>query len=234
LRGRSYVEVVHEYVEAYPHADYGIRFAGWARSKSRVPYGSFGNGSAMRVSPAAYAHDSLEQVLAEARRSAAITHDHPEGIRGAEATAAAIFLGRTGASKDEIRAHVARHFAYDLSRTIEELRPAYEFDETCQGTVPAAIVAFLDSSDFESAIRLAVSLGGDADTLACITGGIAEAYYGGVPEEIEREVWERLDPRLSGVVREFRSRFVVGRLGTGVVLPSPPSWSSGSRSEEER
>jgi len=232
LRSRPYLDVLLEYVKAYPHAGYGINFAVWVRSGNRAPYGSYGNGSAMRVSPAAYGHDTLEEVIAAAKRSAAITHNHREGVRGAEAVAAAIYLARTGSSKEDIRHQVMERFGYDLRTTVDELRPDYVFDETCQGTVPAAIVAFLDSSDFESAIRLAVSLGGDADTLACITGGIAEAYYGGVPPEIERAVLERLDRRLNQVVREFRARHVKKKIARGPVLRSAPGRAGASRGEE--
>jgi ADP-ribosylglycohydrolase len=189
-----------------------MNFFFWAQSESSEPYQSFGNGSAMRVSPVAWRHDTLDEVLAEAERSAAITHDHPEGIRGAQATAAAIFLARTGRTKDEIRSQITERFGYDLGTTIDELRPVYEYDVTCQGTVPPALIAFFDSADFESAVRNAVSLGGDADTLACITGSVAEAYYGGVPQKIEERVWALLDDRLRRVTSEFRTRYVEPRL----------------------
>jgi ADP-ribosylglycohydrolase len=212
LSGRRYVEVVREYFRFYPEASYGMNFFFWAQSESPGPYGSYGNGSAMRVSPVAWRHDTLDEVLDEAARSAAITHDHPEGIRGAQATAAAIFLARTGHTKDEIRAEITESFGYGLGATTEDLRPAYRYDITCQGTVPAALVAFLDSSDFESAVRNAISLGGDADTLACITGSIAEAYYGGVPRPIEEKVWALLDERLRQVTSAFRARYVEPRL----------------------
>lgn len=212
LSERSYVDVLHEYGRAYPGAGFGGYFVRWLYSGSREPYGSYGNGSAMRVSPVAWRHDRLEDVLDEAEASAAITHDHPEGIRGAQATAAAIFLARTGRSKEQIRSAIRERFGYDLESTVQELRPGYVFDETCQGTVPASLIAFFDSSDFESAVRNAVSLGGDADTLACITGSIAEAYYGGVPREIEERVWELLDDRLRQVTSAFRTRFVEPRL----------------------
>ncbi len=146
---------------------------------------------------------TLEETLRVAEISAAITHNHPEGIKGAQAVAAAIFLGRTGKTKAEIKEYVETRFGYDLSRTCEEIRPGYTFQESCQGTVPEAIIAFLDSTDFETAVRLAVSLGGDSDTLACITGGIAEAYYKEIPEEIARQMWSRLPETFREILREM-------------------------------
>ena len=215
LLERPFVDMVLEYFHLYPGAGFGGMFWQWAMSGRREPYQSYGNGSAMRVSPVAWRHDKLEDVLAEAERSAAITHDHPEGIRGAQATTAAIFWARTGRTKEEIRSGITDRFGYGLTATVEDLRPTYEFDETCQGTVPAALIAFLDSTDYESTVRNAISLGGDADTLACIAGGIAEAYYGGVPLEIEKAVWERLDGRLRAVTTTFRRRYVEPRLVPG-------------------
>ena len=155
------------------------------------PYNSFGNGSAMRVAAAGWLFDTLEKTLEMAKVTAEVTHNHPEGIKGAQATAAAIFLARTGHSKPEIRQYVEENFGYDLSCSCDEIRPGYHHVETCQQTVPEAIIAFLESTDFEDALRNAVSLGGDSDTLACITGGIAEAFYG-MPEELKRETLSRL------------------------------------------
>jgi len=209
LTGASYVDKFHEYTSAYPNRIYGAGFMQWVESGSREPYNSWGNGSAMRVSPVGFAFDDSVSVLAEAKRSAEVTHNHPEGIKGAQATALCVFMARTGSPKDEIRDVVASQFDYDLGRTVEQIRPKYEFNESCQGTVPEAIVAFLDSDDYESAIRLAISLGGDADTLACITGGIAGAFYGGVPESIARPALETLDDRLRSVVDEFCARYAV-------------------------
>jgi ADP-ribosylglycohydrolase len=165
----------------------------------------------MRVSPVGFAFDTLEKTVAEAKKSAEVTHNHPEGIKGAQATAAAIFLARRRKTKKEIRETIASTFGYDLDRTCDEIRPGYAFNESCQGTVPEAIVAFLDSSDYESAVRLAVSLGGDADTLACITGGIAEAFYGGVPRKIREKGWSRLDDRLRGVIELFYGQYKLSR-----------------------
>ncbi|MBR5915966.1 MAG: ADP-ribosylglycohydrolase family protein [Spirochaetia bacterium] len=169
----------------YPFAGYGGQFHHWLFSDMTEPYYSFGNGSAMRVSAAGWLYDTMEMTRKAARWTAEITHNHPFGIDGAEATAAAIFMARNGKSKQEIKDYIKEEFGYNLDRTCDQIRPDYGFDESCQGTVPEAIVAFLDSKDYEDAIRLAVSLGGDADTLACITGGIAEAYYGMSPKLIQ-------------------------------------------------
>ena len=198
-----YQEKLREYFRYYPHAGYGSRFRRWARSPHPVPYGSYGNGSAMRVSPIAWYYDSLDVVLEEAQCSAEMTHNHPEGIRGAQAVAGAVFIARNGADKMQLRSFIEDSFAYDLSESIDEIRPDYGFDVSCQGSVPYAILAFLESSDFEDAIRNAVSLGGDSDTQACIAGCIAEAYYGGVPTEIAEEALARLDPRLTGIYQKF-------------------------------
>jgi len=203
LTGASYVDKFHEYTRTYSNRGYGLRFLHWVHRGSREPYNSWGNGSAMRVSPVAFAFDTLEEVRSEARASAEVTHNHPEGVRGAEATAVATFLARQGASKPDIREVVERQFGYDLSHTIATIRPTYEFDESCQGTVPQAISAFLESEDYEDAVRLAISLGGDADTLACIAGGIAGAFYGGVPQHIAGPAWQLLDGRLRNTVTRF-------------------------------
>lgn len=191
------------YFQHYPNAGYGHRFRRWARSLRPVPYGSFGNGSAMRVSPIAWYYDSLDKVLEEAMHSAEVTHNHPEGIKGAQAVAGAIYLARTGAGKDGIRAFVEGRFGYDLSMTVDEIRPGYSFNVTCQGSIPQAIIAFLEATDYEDAVRNAVSLGGDSDTLACIAGSIAEAYFGGVPEAIRDEALRRLDEPLTEVLQRF-------------------------------
>ena len=157
----------------------------------------------MRVSAVGWAFETLEETLRVAEISASITHNHPEGIKGAQAVAAAIFLARNGKTKAEIKEYVETRFGYDLSRTCDEIRPDYDFDESCQGTVPEAIIAFLDSTDFESAVRLAVSLGGDSDTLACITGGIAEAFYGPIPEEIANAIWPHLPDDFRLILQEM-------------------------------
>lgn len=209
LHGTDLVTRFHELVHAYPSAGWGGMFARWARARRREPYNSFGNGAAMRVSPVGWAFPTLEQTLTAAAESAAVTHNHPEGIKGAEATACAIYLARTTRDKKEIKEQVTTRFGYDLERSVDAIRPAYRFDETCQGTVPEAIVSFLDASDYEDTIRNAISLGGDADTLACIAGGIAHAYYGTVPETVGGPALASLAVPLRGVWDEFRERYAV-------------------------
>ena len=189
-------------------AGYGGWFIGWLWSENPQPYNSFGNGSAMRVSPVSWAFDTLEETLVAAKRSAEITHNHPEGIKGAQATAACIFWARKGKTKQQMKEYVEALFGYDLSRTCDEIRPTYQFEPSCQKTVPESIIAFLESTDYESAVRLAVSLGGDADTMGAITGGIAEAYYGGVPEHIKVEVLKRLPNEFIEVMQKFYQKFV--------------------------
>jgi ADP-ribosylglycohydrolase len=211
LGGQDLTGLLHAYTKDFPHRGYGGMFHHWVRTGSREPYNSFGNGAAMRVSPVGFAFDTMDDVLAWAERSAEATHNHPEGIKGAQATAAAIYLARRVRDKDEIRQTIASRFAYDLDARLDEIRPTYCFDETCQGTVPQALVAFFESTSYEDAIRNAISLGGDADTLACIAGGIAEAYYGGIPQELERRVRALLDDRLVTVVDRFRERFGLPR-----------------------
>lgn len=212
LTGEAYAPVMRRYCRRYPDAGYGRNFLSWAQSDDAPAYHSYGNGSAMRISPAGWAFDSLEQVLEKAKEYSSVTHDHPEGVKGAQATAAAVYLARTGATKGEIAAFVAGRFGYDLSRSCDEIRPGYSFDVSCQGTVPQALTAFLESTDFENAIRLAISLGGDSDTLAAITGGVAQAYYGGVPAAIASETLRFLDEPLRKVTLEFEARFVSGRI----------------------
>ena len=207
LTGRPYADAYHDFGRRYPHAGYGGAFRRWLSRNDWMPYGSFGNGSAMRVGPVGLAMTTMDDVLAEAERSASATHDHPEGIRGAQAVALATYLARSGQSKDSIRLQIERELGYDLSRTLDEIRPTYELDVTCQGSVPEAITAFLESDSVESAIRLAISLGGDADTQAAIAGGIAEAFYGGVPDPLVQEVLGRLPEEFREVIVAFRARF---------------------------
>ena len=203
LSGRAYEETVRDLGRAYPGAGYGASFRNWLFADEPKPYKSWGNGSAMRVSPVGFACSSRESVLQEAEKSAAITHNHPEGIKGAQATALAVFLARQGADKDLLKREIEQGFGYELSRSVEEIRPEYGFDVSCQGSVPEAIIAFLGSVCYEDAVRNAVSLGGDSDTQACIAGGIAEAFYREIPEEILREVKSRLTEELWAIVEEF-------------------------------
>jgi ADP-ribosylglycohydrolase len=206
LHGGDYVQAFHEWFHAYPNAGYGGTFIRWALLRQDQPYGSWGNGSAMRVSPVGWLTTSLDEALAEAKASAEVTHDHPEGIRGAQAVAACIHLARSGHDKQAIRTHVEREFAYRLDERLDDIRQVYRFDVSCQGSVPQSIIAFLESEDWEDAVRNAVSLGGDADTMAAIAGSIAEAFYGGVPEAIATEVMGRLDDPLKRIVGVFRDR----------------------------
>ena len=206
LEGGDFAEAFHDYFHRYPEAGFGDLFREWAMSDDRRPYHSLGNGSAMRVSPVGFAADSLDEALSLARRSAEVTHDHPEGIRGAQAVAAVIFLARQGASRLEILNEIEARFDYDLSPCLDDIRPGYRFDVTCRGSVPQAIIAFLEADGVEEAIRNAVSLGGDADTLACMAGGMAEAFHGGVPAPIAEAALARLPPDLRVVVEAFRMR----------------------------
>ncbi|MDD5475045.1 MAG: ADP-ribosylglycohydrolase family protein [Syntrophales bacterium] len=207
LAGRSYFETMRDLGRRYPGAGYGGSFMGWLFSDDPSPYNSWGNGSAMRVSPVGFAFSSEEEVIREARKTAEITHNHPEGIKGAQATALAVFSARTGRDKESMRVEIMERFGYNMNRTVEEIRPAYSFDISCQGTVPEAIIAFLDSESWEDAVRNAVSLGGDSDTLACIAGSIAEAFYGGVPGEIREKAFMHLTPDLRQTVEKFMDEY---------------------------
>jgi ADP-ribosylglycohydrolase len=207
MTGIPYVDNLKQYYKWYPGRGYGGSFDRWAQSLDSKPYDSWGNGAAMRISPVGYAFDDIDTVLFKASEFTEVTHNHPEGIKGGQATAAAIFLARTGKSKVEIAEFIESTFQYNLSMHVDEIRPSYKFDVSSQGTVPQAIRAFIDSTDFEDAIRTAVSLGGDTDTLACITGGIAQAFYGGVPKEIEIKVYSILDEHLGSVTRKFMDKY---------------------------
>lgn len=198
----------HETVESYPDAGWGSGFRRWATGRSRAPYNSYGNGSAMRVSAVGWAFPSIEETIEAAARSASVTHNHPEGVRGAEATAAAVFLARTTRDRAVIKREIQERFGYDLERTVETIRPSYRYDVTCQGTVSEAIIAFLDGTDFEDTIRNAISLGGDADTLACIAGGIAHAFYGSVPKELGDAALRSVPEPLRLVWDRFRVRYL--------------------------
>lgn len=211
LDGRDYREAYRDWGRRYPHAGYGPRFKAWLQAEDPPPLGSLGNGSAMRVAPVGFACASEAEVLREAARSAECSHGHPAGIRGAQAVALGVYLARTGAGREEIRGQIGARFGYDLQRTIASIRPTYRagtrFDATCDGSVPEAIIAFLDGSDFEEAVRLAISLAGDADTQACIAGALADAAYGGVPEQIAAATRQRLPDEMLEVADRFRATF---------------------------
>ncbi|MFO7951850.1 MAG: ADP-ribosylglycohydrolase family protein [Bacillota bacterium] len=203
MHGKDYARILKEYTRRYPDAGYGENFFQWAFSEGEEPYYSFGNGSAMRVSPVGFAYSDLQTVLKEAEQSAAVTHNHPEGIKGAQAVAAVIHLAQNDYSKRKIKTYIVEQFGYNLERTIEQIRPNYQFDVTCQGSVPEAIIAFLEAENFEDAVRKAVSLGGDSDTIACMSGAMAQAYFGEVPYQIEEKTRSMLPYELLEVVDEF-------------------------------
>ena len=208
----EYVSWMRKLGRAYPDAGYGGHFKRWLSDGHAGPYQSWGNGSAMRVSAIGWAWDLRERVLAEAEASAALTHDHPEGIKGAQAVALAVYRARSGARKEQIRDEIAAEFAYDLSRSLDEIRPRYHFEVSCQKSVPEAIIAFLESDDYESAVRNAISLGGDADTQAAIAGSIAEAYYGAVPPALAAFALPRLSDELLHIATEFSRQFATPTL----------------------
>jgi ADP-ribosylglycohydrolase len=207
LTGSDLVPIMKAYCLEFPHAGYGGMFKQWIYSSSNEPYNSFGNGSAMRVSPVGFAFSTEKEVLEEAKRSAMITHNHPEGIKGAQATALSIYLACQGCDKLTLQEEIESRFQYDLHRTVQEIRPAYHFDVTCQGSVPEAIIAFLESTSYENCIRLAVSLGGDADTQACIAGGIAQAFYRDIPVEILENTTALLTQDMRETLKLFKNRF---------------------------
>ena len=188
--------------QRFPDAGYGLKFIKWVLSDDPKPYNSFGNGSAMRVASVGWLYDTLEETRHVARLTAEVTHNHPEGIKGAESVAAAIYMARNGASKKDIRAYTIKEFNYDLSRTLDDIRPTYRHVESCQETVPEAMTAFLEGTDFEDVIRSAVSLGGDCDTLTCIAASIAEAFYG-VPDDLKAECRGRITKEMLKVLDRF-------------------------------
>lgn len=202
---KSVVKSLKEWGRKYIDAGYGQKFIWWLMFEDEQPYGSWGNGSAMRVSSVGWLYNTLERTREVARLTAEVTHNHPEGIKGAEATASAIFLARIGKSKEEIKDYIVNEFGYDLSRTLDDIRPDYHHVESCQQTVPEAITAFLEGRDFEDVVRCAVSLGGDCDTLTCIAAGIAEAFYG-VPEEYKTETLARIESDMREVYDRFCRR----------------------------
>jgi len=204
--GVPYLESLQKWGREYPRAGYGGWFNKWIHQDDPKPYNSFGNGSAMRCSSIGWLYNDEETVLEEAKKSAEITHNHPEGIKGAQAVALGVMMGRKGSSKIEIEDKLESLFDYDLNQKLSHIRPNYSFDVTCQGSVPQAIIAFLESEDFEDAIRNAISLGGDADTQACIAGALAEAHYMKIPDQIKEFVFKKITPDLSYVTNEFLDR----------------------------
>lgn len=207
LTSSDYGASLRHFGRRYPRAGYGASFFSWLMADEQEPYGSWGNGSAMRVSPVGFAFDSVDAVLREAEESAAVTHNHPKGIRGAQATALAVFLARRGWVKETIKEEISARFGYDLRRSLDEIRPNYAFDVSCQGSVPESIIAFLESTGFEDALRKAVSLGGDSDTMACIAGGISQAFYREIPGEIVSEVWRRLPAEFLDIIDTFSEKY---------------------------
>ena len=210
LERRDYAQAMRQFGRRHPIAGYGAHFGRWLFDTTMGPYNSFGNGGAMRASPIGYAVRSAEEALVEAERSAAPTHNHPEGVKGAQAVALAVYVARCGATKTGIRHEIEARIGYDLSRSVETIRPDYAYTVEAARTVPEAIICFLDAQDFEEAVRNAVSLGGDADTMACIAGAIAEAHWGGVPETIANEVRGRLPDEFLVLLDRFRERFMPG------------------------
>jgi ADP-ribosylglycohydrolase len=207
LTGADYAAALKTFGRRYPHAGYGGTFYRWLHAADSRPYNSWGNGSAMRVSPVGLAFDTLDDVLREAAASAAVTHNHPEGVKGAQAIALAVWLARRGHSKTDIKQEITARFGYDLSPTLADIRPTYRFDVSCQGSVPPAIIAFLEAVDVEDAIRNAISLGGDSDTLAAIAGGIAHAFFGEIPATIAAGVRQRLPAEFLSIIAEFNERY---------------------------
>lgn len=207
LEGEDYVPSFKRFGRQYPDAGWGGKFNHWLFSEETGPYNSYGNGSAMRVSPVGFASSTVTEVLDEARHCAEVTHNHPEGIKGAQATALAIFLARQGVDKAHIKYELEQRFEYDLSRTLDSIRPGYHHDETCQKSVPESIIAFLESENYEDAVRKAVSLGGDCDTMACIAGGIAQAFYGIIPETIKKEVRLLLPADFIQILEKFDATY---------------------------
>ncbi|MBW1848171.1 MAG: ADP-ribosylglycohydrolase family protein [Deltaproteobacteria bacterium] len=208
LREIDYTSSLKKFGRKYPKAGYGGTFYKWLYSDISEPYNSWGNGSAMRASPVGFAFSSINEVLNEAKRSAEVTHNHPEGIKGAQATALAIYMARMGETKTTIRDEINSRFGYNLKRTLNDIRPAYYFDVSCQGTVPESIIAFLESENYEDAVRKGISLGGDSDTIACITGGIAQAYYGDVPIDIIENTESRLPEEFMEIIKEFNKKYI--------------------------
>jgi ADP-ribosylglycohydrolase len=209
LNNIEYSAALKQWGRRYPNAGYGGKFYQWLFSPHSEPYHSWGNGAAMRVSSIGFAYEPQDDVLLQARDSAAVTHNHPQGIKGAQATALAIYLARGGKNKAQIKTEIQQRFDYDLNRRLDDIRPEYFFDVSCQGSVPESIIAFLESHDFESAVRNAISLGGDSDTMACIAGGIAQAFYKTIPDHIVKKVKSRLPDAFIEVIDAFNERYSI-------------------------
>ena len=206
MNGTPYIESLQMWGNSYPTAGYGGMFSKWLQSDFPEPYNSFGNGSAMRSSSIGWLFDDQDSVLKEAEKSAEITHNHPEGIKGAQSVALGVMLGRQGNTKKEIKELLENLFEYDLSQSLDEIRPSYSHDVSCQGSVPQAIISFLESEDFEDAIRNAISLGGDADTQACIAGALAEGFYKKIPDRIEEFVLNKMTPDIFSIINQFKNK----------------------------
>ena len=208
LHHKDFAKTTWEYGRKFRGRGYGGSFREWLKSENPKPYGSYGNGSAMRVSAVGFAFDDSAKVMEVAKQTAEFTHNHPEGVKGAQATAIAILMARQGKSKQDIKKYISETFNYNLDFTLDCIRATYKFDETCQGSVPQAIVSFLESTDFESAIRLAISIGGDSDTIACITGGIASAFYKEIPTEILDFVNSKLPTEFIEILNKFDEKIM--------------------------
>jgi len=211
LDGSSYASKYKEFGNKYkPEVGrYGSGFRDWLKATDSTCYNSYGNGSAMRVSPVGFAFNDIETVLEEAKKSAECSHNHPEGIKGAQATALAILMARNNSTKEEIKKEISSRFDYNLNRTCDEIRPNYKFDSSCQGTVPEAIIAFIESNSYENAVRKAISLGGDSDTMACITGGIAQAFYKEIPKDIVERGLSTVPEDMMKTIEEFNKVYCV-------------------------
>lgn len=207
LNGRDYSQSLKIYGRKYPGKKYGTTFSRWLRQDNAKPYFSWNNGAALRVSPVGFAARTISEAFDESFKCAEVSHNHPDGIKGAQAIALTVFLAKNGRTKEEIRNFIERTFGYNLQRKIEEIRPDYYYDQSAEGSVPEAVIAFLESSDYESAVRLAVSLGGNSSSLACITGGIAQAFYKDIPVYITKPVIEKLSPELFDIINEFSERY---------------------------
>ncbi|CAI8214963.1 MAG: ADP-ribosylglycohydrolase family protein [Sulfurovum sp.] len=207
LNNESYTKIYKLLAKIDIHRGFGNNFINWVESDNNKPYYSYGNGSAMRVSPVGYIYNTVEETLIEAKKSAEVTHNHPEGIKGAEAIALCVFLARIGKTKEEIKKEILNRYKYDLNRTIKEIKPSYQFDVSCQGSVPEAIISFLESNDYESSVRNAIYLGGDSDTLACMSGSIAEAYYKEIPKPYFIKVLSIMPPNYAEIINQFYLKY---------------------------